>query len=129
MKMMGVKCKSCDKVFYPKRIRCPNCKGKSIEESELGDECRLITYTELYAVPRGVEKIPLVLGIVEFRNGARALGQITSKDVKLGMRLRPVWGFLRKVKGKEVYGFKFEPENMNKKTRKLAGKNEKRRDN
>ncbi len=79
------------------------------EEISLGDECVLLTFTKLHALPEGVERLSLVLGIVEFVNGARAVGQITDESVTVGMKLRPIWGFLRKTDGKEVYGFKFKP--------------------
>lgn len=106
-KMMGVRCKGCGRVFYPKRSNCLRCKSADVEEVELGDTCKLLTYTELYAVPLGVEEIPLVLGIVEFENGARATGQIEADQVQIAMQLKPVWGPLRKVGRREVYGFKF----------------------
>lgn len=108
-RMMGVKCKKCGKIFYPKRARCINCKSKELEDIEMGDKCKLVTYTKLYAIPMGIKQIPLPLGIVEFENGARALGQITAEELEIGMNLRPVWGPLRKIRGKEVYGFEFEP--------------------
>jgi len=107
--MVAVQCKSCGKAYYPKRDCCPNCKSRDFAETKLGDECRLVTYTKLYAIPSGIEQIPLILGIVEFQNGVRALGQIMFEDVKIGMKLQPVWGLLRKLRGKEVYGFKFKP--------------------
>lgn len=106
-KMMGVKCKSCGRVFYPKRSTCLSCRSQEVEEVELGDRCKLVTYTELYAIPIGVHKIPLVLGIVEFDNGARATGQIEADHVKIGMQLKPVWGPLRTIGRMEVFGFKF----------------------
>lgn len=106
-KMIGGKCESCGRVFYPKRTSCLSCKSGDIEEVELGDRCKLLTYTELYAVPLGVEEIPLVLGIVEFDNGARATGQIEADEVQIGMQLKPVWGSLRRVGRREVFGFKF----------------------
>jgi len=106
-KMIGVKCKNCGGVFYPKRATCLSCKGGDVEEVELGDRCKLLTYTELYAIPIGVHKIPLVLGIVEFENGARATGQIEAYQVQIGMQLKPVWGPLRTIGRTEVFGFKF----------------------
>ncbi len=106
-KMIGARCKSCGRVFYPKRGNCLSCKSQDLEEVELGDRCKLLTYTELYAVPLGVEEIPLVLGIVEFDNGARATGQIEADEVQIGMQLKPVWGPLRRVGRREVFGFKF----------------------
>lgn len=106
-KMIGVKCKNCGGVFYPKRATCLSCKGEDVEEVELGDKCKLLTYTELYAIPIGVHKIPLILGIVEFENGARATGQIEADHVEVGMQLKPVWGPLRAIGRTEVFGFKF----------------------
>jgi len=108
-KMMGWKCRRCGKVMYPKHERCLGCKGIVFDEVSLGDECNLITYTKLYSLPRGIEISPLTLGIVEFSNKVRALGQITTDNPERGMKLHPVWGKLRTIDGKEVYGFKFEP--------------------
>ncbi|MEW6222915.1 MAG: Zn-ribbon domain-containing OB-fold protein [Candidatus Hadarchaeota archaeon] len=108
-KFLGFKCKSCGRVMYPKHDRCLKCKATEFEEVELGKEAKLVTYTKLYAVPEGIEMPPLVLGVVEFPGGARALGQIASDNPMVGMKLRPVWGKLRMMKGKEIFGFKFEP--------------------
>jgi len=109
VEMTGVKCNNCGKVFYPKRSRCPECKGEKMEEAKMGESATLLTYTELWAVPKGIEQIPLMLGIVQFDNGARALGQLTTRDVKIGEKFRPIWSMIRKINEKEVYGFKFEP--------------------
>ena len=107
--IIGVKCKSCNKIFYPKRIRCSKCKGVEFEDLKLGNECRLLTYTKLYAILKGITKLPLVLGIVEFKNGAKVLGQIVTEEAQIGMKLRPVWGILREIRGEKISGFKFEP--------------------
>ena len=108
-KMMGFKCKKCGRVMYPKHERCLGCKGTEFEEVGLGDECTLITYTKLYALPEGIEMPPLTPGIVDFGGNVRALGQIMTDEPKIGMKLRPVWGKLRKIGEKEIFGFKFEP--------------------
>ena len=108
-KMVGVRCKSCGKISYPKRASCLRCGSQELEDLELGGECKLITYTALYATPVGVDQLPLILGIVEFESGTRVLGQIMVEKAEIGMRLRPVWGALRTVRGKKVFGFKFEP--------------------
>jgi uncharacterized protein len=107
--MKGVKCTNCASVFYPKRDCCPKCKSTKLDETEMGDSAVLITHTELWAVPKGIAQMPLVLGIVQFDNGARVLGQFAAKEVKIGMRFKPVWAVVRKIQEKEVYGFKFEP--------------------
>ncbi|KUO40109.1 MAG: hypothetical protein AVW06_02930 [Hadesarchaea archaeon DG-33-1] len=107
--MIGFKCRDCGRMTYQTRARCPNCKGKNFEEVELGDECKLLTYTKLYVLPEGVETSSLLLGMVEFPNGVRASGQLIGDHIKVGMKLRPRWGKLRKLGGKDIYGFKFEP--------------------
>jgi len=95
--------------MYPKHERCLSCKKTEFDEVSLGNECKLITFTKLYALPRGIEISPLTLGLVEFNNKVRALGQIMSDEPKPHMNLHPVWGKLRTIDEKDVYGFKFEP--------------------
>jgi uncharacterized OB-fold protein len=107
-KMTGSRCKSCNRLHYPGHARCLSCRGTDFEEVELGNECKLLTYTKLYVLPEGIEILPLLLGIVEFPNGARALGQLKGDNIKVGMRLRPRWGKLRMLGDKDIYGFRFE---------------------
>jgi len=108
-KFTGFRCKSCYRVMYPKHDRCLSCRGREFEEVELGEEAMLLTYTKVYAIPEGIEMPPLVLGIVEFPGGVRAMGQLATDDPDIGMKLRPVWGRLRKMGAKEIFGFRFEP--------------------
>jgi len=107
-KFVGFKCKACGRVMNPKHDRCLTCKGTEFEEVELPKVGKLITYTKLYALPVGIEMPPLMLGIADF-GGVRVLGQLTTDDPKIGMLLKPVWGKLRKLNDKDIYGFKFEP--------------------
>lgn len=117
IKLAGFKCKGCGRVFYPKRTRCLDCRREDFEEVDLGDKCRLLTFTELYALPRGIDRVPLRLGIVEFEGGVKAFGQIETDDqhrIRVGMLLKPVWGELRRVGREVVFGYKFEQLNQGK---------------
>ena len=107
-KFVGFKCKSCGKVMKPKHDRCLKCKGTEFVEVELPKEGKLVTYTKLYALPEGIEMPPLTLGIADF-GGVRALGQVLTDDPKVGMKLKPVWGKLRRLRGQDIFGFRFEP--------------------
>jgi uncharacterized OB-fold protein len=109
LKTTGVTCNNCGQTFYPKRTKCPNCKSTDLKEAEMGNVATLLTYTELWAVPKGIEQMPLMLGILEFENKARILGQLSTRDVKVGMQFQPVWAAIRKVNGKDVFGYRFEP--------------------
>lgn len=106
-RMMAVQCKICGNTYYPPRKRCPNCRSIDLVETQLRDVCTLVTYTKLFAVPNGIEEMPLVIGMVEFANGVRALGQIKPENIEVGAKLQPVWGLLRRIQGREIYGFKF----------------------
>jgi len=106
--LTAFKCIRCGKINYPKRPICLNCRGRDFTEVKISGEGKLLTYTHLYAIPEGVEQLPLTLGLIEFEEGIRVIGQIEDQNVKIGDKLVPVWGFLRKKDGKEIYGFKFK---------------------
>ena len=107
-KFVGYGCKSCGHVMGARHERCIRCRGREFEEVELPKEGVLITYTKLYALPEGIEMPPLTLGIADFE-GVRVMGQVATDDPEIGMKLRPVWGKLRKMGAKEIFGFRFEP--------------------
>ena len=56
--------------------------------------------------------IYLTIGVVEFENGLRAMGQIDvdeSYDLKLGAALLPTWAPVREQYGEDVYGLVLAP--------------------
>ncbi|MDP8023996.1 MAG: Zn-ribbon domain-containing OB-fold protein [Nitrososphaeria archaeon] len=108
--MKGYKCDSCGKVYTYKRKVCIKCGKTSFSEVDLGEEARLITYTVLYVVPAGIERSPLVLGIAEFKDGARLFGQVMTDKPQVGMKLKAQYGKLRTKDGKELNGYYFVPE-------------------
>lgn len=82
-KIMGKRCKRCDKLYFPPRADCANCLSSDMEWVELSGKCKLITYTIAYFAPVGFEKeAPYALAVVELEEGVKALAQL-SKDVKL----------------------------------------------
>ncbi len=103
------RCVKCGRISYPKHERCPHCKGRRFEELEIRREGILLTYTRVYMPHAGVEKSPLSLGIVDFGEGIRILGQILVDNPRPGMKLRPTWGPLRKIEDKQYDGFRFQP--------------------
>ena len=107
-KLIGFKCKKCGTIAYPKRFLCASCKGRDFEEHPLGDESKVVTFTKLWAIPEGIEQLPLTLAIVEFEGGVRVTGQILSEEIKTGDKVRPVWGHIRKIRGRDTEGFRFE---------------------
>ncbi len=104
---VGFKCRKCSTVVYPKRFVCPSCKGKDFDEQVLGDQGTVVTYTKLWTIPEGIQQLPLTLAIVEFEGGVRVTGQVLG-EVHVGARVRPVWGHVRRIQGRDVEGFRFD---------------------
>lgn len=108
------KCLNCGYLQHKSHLRCLNCKNTHFELVEACGRCTLINFTLLKAVPAEfLDRESYALGVVEFENGIKALGQITiKKNLKIGMSLKPIY---RKIcdnlDGKKVYGYVFEPIN------------------
>lgn len=105
--LLGFKCNNCKNKIYPERPVCPKCKKREFSKFELNSVGSVITYTKLYVVPEGVEVKPLTLGVMGF-DGVKVTGQLIGEGIKTGDKVQPIWGELRKSRGKEVYGFKFK---------------------
>ena len=106
------KCKKCGKLHYPFHDRCLKCRAREFETLHPAGQAKLLTFTQIFNLPWGFDERFLIIGIGEFENGIRAMGQIAADDVaglKIGMRLKPTWAPIRKVHDENVYGLKFVP--------------------
>jgi uncharacterized protein len=105
-------CKKCGKIHYPYHDRCLACKGREFEQIKPEGDATLLTYTAIFNLPWGFDQRFLVLGVAEFENHVKAMGQIKADSVdqlKIGMKVRPSWEPVRVQYGEDVYGLKFEP--------------------
>ncbi len=110
--IVAYRCKKCGRVHYPFHERCLNCKGREFDELHPYGQAKLLTYTQIFNLPWGFDERFLIIGIGEFENGVKAMGQIKSEDaagLRLGMRMTCTWEPVRKLFGEDVYGLKFEP--------------------
>jgi uncharacterized OB-fold protein len=110
------KCKQCGKLQHPDHLRCLQCKSTTFETVEASGDCTLLTYTILRAPPVEFRKkdqkvTAYALGVVEFTNGIRALGQLTSmEDLKIGMKLQPTLIELTKdLDGQAITAIAYKP--------------------
>lgn len=112
IKITGYKCKACGRVHYPKHERCLACKGRDFEPLNPEGSAKLLAYTQIFNLPWGFDERFLIIGVGEFENGIKAMGQIKADSldaIKTGMTLKPSWGPVRTQYGEPVYGLKFEP--------------------
>jgi uncharacterized OB-fold protein len=111
-KIVWKKCSRCDFLQHPSHLRCLNCKNNEFNFIESTDNCTLFTYTILNAPPSEFwDKKRYALGVVEFENGIKALGQITTtQNLTIGMRLKLFYTKIcEDMDGKEIFSFVFQP--------------------
>ena len=105
-------CKKCGFLQHSSHLRCIKCKFEDFNKVKAEGNPKLISYTILKEPPSEFrDKASYALGVVEFKNGVKALGQITTQDnLKTGMTLKPIFRKIcESLDGKEVYTHVFEP--------------------
>ena len=110
-KLISAKCKKCGYLQDISHLRCIKCKNKTFDTIEANGSCVLLTYTVLNAPPMEFrDKASYALGIVQFENGIKVLGQISPKeDLIVGMKLKPVYEKIcNNLDGNEVYSYVFK---------------------
>ena len=105
----GYQCKECGRAFYPARKICLGCGSQQLQEVTLESEGKLLTFTRLHALPMDFEIRTLMLGIVEFANGLRALGQLGTEKARIGMKMKARWEVVRELDGERIFGLRFYP--------------------
>ena len=106
------KCKQCGRIHYPFHDRCLGCKGREFEEIKPQGNVKLLTFTAIYNLPWGFDQRFLIIGVAEFENGVKAMGQIkvdSPDQLRVGMTLKAGWEPVRVQYGEDVYGLKYEP--------------------
>jgi uncharacterized OB-fold protein len=109
-RLIGMRCKDCSHITYPRRDICPMCGSLNLEERKLSRKGTVQTYAINWVLPPGLEP-PVPLIIVDLEGGGRYQGIITEvtkpEEVKIGGKVEMV---LRKVwtdRGINIYGYKF----------------------
>lgn len=105
-------CKRCGKIHYPFHDRCLNCKNREFEEITPEGDPKLLTYTQIFNLPWGFDVRYLVIGVVEFSNKIKAMGQIrvdSLDGLKIGMELKASWDTIRVNNEEKVYGLVLQP--------------------
>jgi len=116
--LLGNKCGSCNRVFFPPREACPYCRRKSIgkmKDLNLSGKGKIVTYSIIHVGPENFEgQVPYPIAIVKLDEGPQITVQIVDcdiKDVKIGMKVESTF---RRIQddgyiGAIYYGYKFKP--------------------
>jgi hypothetical protein len=112
IEIVAHQCKQCGRIHYPRHERCLTCHGREFERLAPSGQAKLLTYTQIFNLPWGFDQRFLYIGVAEFENGVKAMGQIDAPDhadLRLGMALTAAWEPVRTVHGEPVFGLRFRP--------------------
>jgi uncharacterized OB-fold protein len=103
------KCTKCGRLTYPKRSVCLKCSARTFEEVPPASEGNIVTFSQIFQLPWGINDRFLTIGICQFDNGVKAMGRITTPDVKKGTRVKAEWKIFREIQGEDAWGWVFTP--------------------
>lgn len=95
-------CKGCGAVAYPQHKCCKACGKTKFGQVPLEGSATLLTFTRVYNLSLAFDERYITLGIVEFENGARALGRLAVDEPRIGMKLSAYVAPVR-TEGYETY--------------------------
>lgn len=114
-RLIGGRCKSCGKSFYPNRESCPVCGSEEVESVKLPET----GVVEVFTVVRSpstefADKAPYVVALVRLDDGTLVPAQLTDvtpEEVYEGMRVEATLRRYREQgeRGIVEYGIKFRP--------------------
>ncbi|MFH1139046.1 MAG: Zn-ribbon domain-containing OB-fold protein [Pseudomonadota bacterium] len=112
-KIYGVKCRTCDKVYWPPRSTCGRCFSQlNLDDLvEIGPEGTVETFTLVeYAEPCHPRPAPFIYAVVKLDGAdsglAHFLGEVEFKDVREGLRVRAVFAENRRADILDIQYFK-----------------------
>jgi hydroxymethylglutaryl-CoA synthase len=112
IRFYGVKCRGCQTTQYPPQKVCTRCGSRgNFENVRLSDKnATLFTYSMDYIA--GTIDVPLVVSVINFDGGGRALVTMTDRDIgeiKIGMPLQMSFRKLYSTSGIHNYYWKCVP--------------------
>lgn len=116
--LVGFKCNSCGRSYFPRRVICPICHRKSVgkmEPMKLRGTGKIFSFSEVFDCPEELAlQKPYVVAMVEFDEGPRVTGQVIdcdACDLSIGTPVRATMRRLSEEGPSGIihYGYKFVP--------------------
>ncbi len=110
-RLLGNKCKSCGKIYFPKAQFCFNCFDESMEEVALSRRGKLYSYT-IGRMASTHFQPPYAVGLIDLPEEVRVFAPLKmTKDetYRIGMEMEVVIEELWREEDKKVIGYKFKP--------------------
>lgn len=113
--LIGSKCRTCGRVFFPKRSICRVCMTENtLEETALSTRAKIDTFTVVHVAPLGF-KAPYIQAYVDLPEGPRIFSLITGCEpsenaLRDGQEVELVIDKITEdEKGNDLIGYKFRP--------------------
>ena len=109
--LVGVKCKQCGQITFPRRESCLNCLGQDLEETCLSQTGTLYTYTVVHMPSEHFEP-PYAVGWIGLPEGIKLFSQIRGWQefpLQTGMDMELYFEDLWEEEDKAVFGYVFRP--------------------
>ncbi len=108
-RLIGMRCKDCGHITYPRRKVCPKCGSFNTENHKLSKKGTVHTYCINYVLPPEIEP-PAPIAIVDLEGGGKFQGLFTEvakpEDVKIGAKVELVLRKILTSRGIAMYGYK-----------------------
>lgn len=117
--LIGSRCDTCDKVFFPKKKVCPECFDGKLNQVLLSKNGKLHTYSLSLMGPADMVK-PYVMGFIDLPEGIKLYSLIVDCEpweevLQIGMDMEMI---VSKIKtdqnGKKIMGYLFRPATVRK---------------
>jgi hydroxymethylglutaryl-CoA synthase len=117
--LVGMKCKNCGAINYPRRKVCRNCKARLFESNKDFEYVKLprtgtiYSYSIINFAPEGFDdKAPYPLAIIDMGEDLKILSRLTDwkqEDLKIGTQVEMVIRRISKTNDMLDYGINFRP--------------------
>ena len=109
--LIGNRCQSCRRIFFPSRPFCFDCFSRSMRKSKIGRTGTLYSFTTCY-MPSIQFEAPYTVGWIDLREGIRIVAPIMAKGrqiLQIGMEMELVIVELWRQGKTKVFGYKYRP--------------------
>ena len=112
--LVGSRCETCKKTFFPKKLVCPDCFDGELKEVPLSRKGKLHTYALSVMGPTDMEK-PYVIGFIDLPEGIKLFSVLTDCEpwdevLKVNMEMEMIIGKIKEDEyGNSIRSYKFRP--------------------
>lgn len=110
-RLVGNKCKSCGRIYFPQAPFCFDCMGKIMEEVVLSRRGKLYSYT-IGRMASTHFQPPYAVGLIDLPEGVRVFAPLImtkEETYTIGMEMELVIEELWRKNHNQIIGYKFKP--------------------